>query len=467
VTQLFEFGAAELARLIRSREVSSREVVEAHLARIDQVNDYVGAVTLALRESALAAADVRDSSEARGPLHGVPFSIKQNLDCIGSPTTHGLPTLRGAMPYLDAPAVARLKAAGAIPLARTNLSEMGFRFCTVNPLHGRTLNPFDRRLTVGGSSGGDAAAVATGMVPLGLGSDMGGSLRIPAQCCGVAALKPTTGRIAHAASLEPMDHGMAGQAMLALGPIARRVADLRLSLTLLSGRDIRDPRSVDAPLRGPAPDVLRAALVSEPTGSGLDSRAVAAIERAGELLERAGWEVERASPPELARVNDVFAKLLATDLSVVAAKLAPALSDPLNEYLKRLCRAAKVNEASNHRLHSERSRLMRAWSSFFSEYSVVVGPNWGRAPWPIDADLDPEAGIVLLQETARFVTPASALGLPALALPMGIVEGLPSGIQICADLWREDLCLAAAEIIEAGITMPPYVEPVIGASTSS
>ena len=134
--QLYQYGAACLAKLIRSGKVSSREVVEAHLARIEQLNGYLGAVAVTLRESALAAADAADRSEARGPLHGVPFTVKENLDCLGSATTHGLPALRDALPYADAPAVARLKAAGAIPIGRTNLSEMGLRLCTSNPLRG-------------------------------------------------------------------------------------------------------------------------------------------------------------------------------------------------------------------------------------------------------------------------------------------------------------------------------------------
>jgi amidase len=203
--------ASELAALIRSGDVSSREVVEAHLARIDGVNSDVNAVTVVLREPALAAADAADAAlKARaagrtdtgngpGPLHGVPFTVKENIDCVGSATTQGVPALRDSMPYRDAPAVGRMKAAGAIPIGRTNLPEFALRLDTDNPLRGRTFNPWNAALTPGGSSGGDAAAVATGMTALGLGNDLGGSLRNPAYCCGVAALKPTAGRIPSAA----------------------------------------------------------------------------------------------------------------------------------------------------------------------------------------------------------------------------------------------------------------------------
>jgi amidase len=461
--QLFAYSATELAHLLRSRQVSCREVVEAHLARIDATNEYLGAVTVTLAESALAEADARDRVShvaERRSLWGVPFTIKENLDCLGSATTHGVPALRDAFPYVDAPAVARLKAAGAIPIARTNLSEMGLRLCTVNPLRGRTLNPHDRRLTVGGSSGGDAAAVATGMTPLGIGTDMGGSLRVPAQCCGVATLKPTTGRIAHASSLEPRDHGIAAQTMLAVGPLARTVKDLRAALVVLAGRDVRDPRSVDAPLEGPSPEARRAALVTELGGRALHASAIDAIERAGKALQRAGWEVEQATPPEIDRVSDVFGQLLAADLAVIAQATRPFISEALFEHLLRICRSQERREMSSYRVHVERSRLARTWSMFFSEYPVVIGPNWGCPVWPIDADLDPAHGVSLLEQTVRFIVPGNVLGLPALALSMGVTDGLPTGVQIYADSWREDLVLAAAEIVEAGTQAAAPVDPV-------
>ena len=158
--------AVELAGLIRVGDVSSREVVEAHLARIDEVNDYVNAVTLILRESALEAADAADRADAAErarPFHGVPFTIKENIDFLGTPTTDGLPSRADAMPRQDAPIVERMKRAGAVPLARTNLPEMGSRLDTDNPLRGRTRNPWNGALTPGGSSGGEGAALATGM----------------------------------------------------------------------------------------------------------------------------------------------------------------------------------------------------------------------------------------------------------------------------------------------------------------
>jgi amidase len=460
MAKLFEKTATELAALIASGDVSSREVVESHLARIDEVNGYVNAITVVLRESALAAAEDADSATGRGPLHGVPFTVKENIDCLGSATTQGIARFERSMPSMDAPVVSRMKAAGAIPIGRTNMPEFGLRLSTDNPLRGRTLNPWNPNLTAGGSSGGDAAALATGMTPFGLGNDFGGSLRNPAYCCGIAALKPTVGRIPRAGSIEPLDFGAATQSMLVEGPMARSVADLRLGLSVLAGRDIRDPRSVDAPLRGPDPAVRRAALVTHVPGIDMPAATVAAIQRAGQILASAGWEIEEAQPPELELVTETWGNLFSIDFQVVMPAIETMITKPLYEYMMRLCRMFDTHGKTNIAVHSARSRLTRLWSAFFSEYPVVIGPTWTQLPWPADADLDPKTGVSLVLDTVKFITPANVLGFPSVALPMGAVDRLPTGIQLCADLWREDMCLAAAEIVEREVGRLTPIDPL-------
>ncbi len=454
--------AAELAAHIREGRLSARAVIDAHLARLAALNPVMNAVTVPLDDAARAAADAADAAAKAGaplgPLHGVPFTVKENLDCVGSATTHGVWALRRAMPYADAPIVARMKAAGAIPIGRTNLSEMGLRLDTDNPLRGRTRNPFDPKLTIGGSSGGDAAAVATGMAPIGLGNDMGGSLRIPAFCAGVAALKPTLGRVPHGASLPPHDYGLSGQLMLAHGPIARGVADLRIALGVIAGRDPRDPRSVDAPLIGPDVE-RRAGLVVELPGGPLPADYVDAVRRAGAALEAAGWQVEEVDPPDLAAVEDVWTGLIVADFETMLPQMQPFISDALAGHLERIVASTDGHRMSTHRLHAERSRLGRVWSGAFADHPVMIGPNWTRRPWPVDADLDPDGGLDLLRDSVRFTMPGNALGLPCLALPTGCVDGRPTGVQIYADLWREDLCLAAGAVVEAAVGRPEPIEP--------
>lgn len=450
MTNVWQLSASEQLALVANNELSCSELIEAHLERIAAVNPDVNAVTRVLTDAARAAARVADTEPSEGrPLRGLPFTVKGDIDCFGSPTCRGVPALRDALPYADAPVVARLKALGAIPIARTNLSEMGLRLCTDNPLHGRTINPHHRSLTAGGSSGGDAVAVATGMTPLGIGGDLGGSLHIPAACCGCVTIKPTAGRIAHASSLPPRDYGLSTQLMLAVGPLVRCVADLKLLLPLLAGRDIRDPRSVDVPFTGPMPSERNVALVTSLPGTPLPASAVAAVTTAGEKLVAAGWNVEEAMPPELPRVLEVFASLLSKEMGVLVHQLAPIISDALFEHLQRLVEVGVNTRLSDFSVHTERSRLIREWSQFFAAYPVVIGPNLATPIWRADADLHPRTGIPLISDATRFIAPANALGFPSLALPIGMAEGLPTSVLICADLWREDLCLEAAGMIEA------------------
>jgi amidase len=195
---LWRMSATELGALVAARQVSVREVVEAHVQRIQAVNPSVNAITMLLEDS-LADADAKDARwrvrGSLGPLFGVPFSVKVNIDVKGSATTEGVRSLQGNVVDADSPHVGMLRRAGAIPLARTNMPDFGLRFHTDNDLYGPTINPWNRALTPGGSSGGDAVAVATGMVPLGLGNDFGGSIRYPAQCCGVCGLRPSRGEL--------------------------------------------------------------------------------------------------------------------------------------------------------------------------------------------------------------------------------------------------------------------------------
>lgn len=456
--ELWHKSAHELAAMIRGKQVSSREVVTSHLERIDAVNPRVNAVTVTLAESAMAAADKADASQSTGPFHGVPFTIKENIDCVGSATTNGVPAFADAMPVADAPVVARMKAAGAIPLARTNLPEMGLRITTDNPLRGRTNNPWDITRTAGGSSGGEAASLATGMSPIGLGNDIGGSLRNPAYCCGIASLKPTTGRIPFVQSIPGAPQPNSFRLMCVEGPMARSVADLNIAYRVLSGWHPNDPYSVPAALEGPAV-ARRVALVTQMPNSTLPAATTAAIHEAGEHLRAAGWQVEEVTPPELARVNEIWTRVLGLDLQNRLPLLTPIMSEGAVGMLMRFLDAFDLAATSGTELYSERDRLAVAWSAFFQEYPLVIGPTWADLPFLHDADIDPETGIETFQRRLQFITPGNLLGLPAVALPMGVVDGLPTGVQIYADRWREDLCLDAAGLIEARVGHITPIDP--------
>src|SRR6185295_13676284 len=239
MSEIWQLPATELAQRIARRQLSSVEVVDAHLARIDAVNPALNAVVRILADEARAEAAAADrklaAGESVGPLHGVPFTVKENIDMAGLPTTWGVPALAQAVVPVDAPVVERMRAAGAIPIARTNLPDMALRVHTDSSLHGLTRNPWHPGRTAGGSSGGEAAALASGMSPIGLGNDIGGSLRNPATACGIASIKPTLGRFPIANTVPAPDGSLTQQLMHVDGPMARTVADLRAALEILAG----------------------------------------------------------------------------------------------------------------------------------------------------------------------------------------------------------------------------------------
>jgi amidase len=272
--ELWRRGAVEPAELIARGDASAREVVDAYLERIAQVDPAANAIVVVLEESARAAADAADSNRGeRGPLHGVPFTVKENIDVAGTATAQGMPALASAAAGVDAPQVERLRAAGAIPIGRTGLPDLRLRIHTDSSLRGLTRDPWDPDVTAGGSSGGEGSALASGMSPLGLGNDVGGSLRNPAHCCGIASIKPPAGRVPHATVAAPEDFGSALQFMAVEGVMARTVADVRA----VSGFSGRDPRSVPVPLELPAPPSRRVAVLAEPPGGETHPEVAAAV----------------------------------------------------------------------------------------------------------------------------------------------------------------------------------------------
>ncbi|MDA9724422.1 amidase family protein [Gammaproteobacteria bacterium] len=457
--ELIKKGAVELGRLIKNGETSSEEVVKAHLERIKEVNPDINAITISLEESALELAVKSDNAtkeEKERPLHGVPFTIKENIDFIGLPTTNGIPFFAKEFPPKNAPIVDRMLNAGAIPIGRTNLPEMGLRLDTDNPLRGRTFNPWNKKLTPGGSSGGEAAAIATGMSPIGLGNDVGGSLRNPAYCCGISSIKPTVGRVPGVYSGAIENIGLIAPFMTD-GPMARKVEDIKAGLSILAGRHIDDPNSVDVPLEGKIPEKFKAALVKEIDGIELPPATVKEIEEAGKILSENGWDIEEVQAPELDKVYDIWGVILAEGGMQLAPK--ELFKPETAAYLDRVSETFSHINLSMDEKFTERFRLRKVWSNFLNEYQVCIGPTWCNLPWQIDTDLNPKLGDDALKKSFYFIAPANGLGLPAVALATGVSEGIPTGIQIYADLFRDDLALLAAEIIEKEKPCPSPINP--------
>lgn len=467
---LWQLSATELARAIRSGQVSSVEVIRAHLQRIEKVNPAVNAVTVVLSNRALAQGRAADRALAAGEdlpaLHGVPFTVKENIDLVGAPTTAGVAALSGAYPSRDAPAVEHLRAAGAIPLARTNCPSYAVRWHTDSELWGATVNPWDRSRTPGASSGGEAVALATGMSPLGLGSDGLGSLRWPAQCCGVSALKPTLGRVPHASTIEPVDTPIGIQLSAVPGPLARRVSDLWAAFAATAGPCWRDPWSVPAPLRGPEPaHPIRVALVPEPGGSGVAPQVRRGLLTAAQALQDAGYVVDEGEPPSIDVAATVLLDMLNTpDIRAGWLEYAPSMPPETQRFLAEFYRVAgDADPVRSAQAFAARQGLLRAWSMFQETYPVILAPVSADIPFIVGTDLDDVAGTI---QDLRVTLAVNAMGLPAVALPVGVDQGLPRGVQLIGPRYREDICLDAAAAIEArlGVLTPIDPRPMVPAT---
>jgi amidase len=467
VSELWGKSAVELAVMIRDREVSSREVVRAHLDRIEAVNPHLNAIVRLLPDQALAAADAADRAVADGarlgPLHGVPFTVKENIDVAGTPTTQAVPALAEAVAPVDAPQVERLRAAGAIPLGRTNLPDFGLRVHTDSALHGLTRNPWNPRRTAGGSSGGEAAALATGMSPLGLGNDLGGSLRNPAHCCGIASIKPSTGAVPRATVIPPEDLNISFQLMAVEGVLARRVADVRTGFTAIAGQHPRDPLSVPAIFTDLNPGERPAvAVLPEPPGGSTHPGIAAAVRRAADALADDGFKVTEAVPPDYEQAIELWATILAADLRVIKPLLDQVMGAGGRQFLDYGLEYLPAPDLAGWAVaHTARDGLARRWSLWYQEYPVLLSPVWSQPAFPLGFDIASLDNAIATLELMRPVLPANLLGTPAAVVPAGMADGLPVGVQVMGGKYTELRCLAVAEAIERRLGTLTPIDPVI------
>ena len=466
--ELWRLGALDLAGRIAAKELSSREVIDAHLARIEAVNPAVNAATVTLADEAMAAAAAADQAIAAGRslgrLHGVPFTVKENLDVQGSPTTAGVAALRDNVAPADAVVVARLRSAGAIPIARTNLPDFALRFHTDNALHGATVNPWNPRLTPGGSSGGEAVALATGMSPLGLGNDLAGSLRMPAQCTGVCGLKPSRGRVPWWNATDLAGPPLVVQLMAVNGPMARSVQDLRAALAVISGSDPRDPWSVPLPAEvaahpGTGPQAV--AVIAEPEGGPTHPDVAASVRRAAGALAEAGYKVREVNPPPIAAAFETWSQLLWTQLNILWPVMEALVSPGARTVLEH-CFARWPALASDQLslAWTERLKLARAWTEFQVDCPLVLGPVSTQPPFEVGFDIQGADEAAETMRRHRLLTIANLVGLPSVAVPTGVVDGVPQGVQLIGPYLGDELCLTAATAIEQRLATFTPIDPV-------
>ncbi|WP_331766167.1 amidase [Embleya sp. NBC_00896] len=465
---LWKMSAAAQGEAVRRADVSAVELVDSHLDRIAEVNPQVNAVTQLLAERAREAAARTDrrraAGETLGPLAGVPFTVKESTAVEGVPTTFGTERFRDLVAPSDAPPVARLRAAGAIPIGHSNIPTLILAgMHTRSELFGDTVNPWDSDRTPGGTSGGDAVAVATGMAALGLGNDSGGSVRVPAQFCGVAGLKPSTGRFpADHRILGPDDPGPASQMLVTDGPLARCVGDLLLAYRVLAGTDPRDPRAVAVPLFGaPLPTPVKVAVVADPGGHGVHPTVRGAVTTAADALRDAGYDVREVQDvPRLEEALEAYGRITVTEFAPTWPAVRKLLGKGGDRYIEMAMERTPPASADEFmKLMGTWMNIRRSWAEFLDEYPLLLGPSFTEPPVEPGLESRDRAGRDRVGSGMRLCTVTSFVGVPGVAVPTGVVDGLPSGVQIVGRAFREDLCLTAAQAIEDRLGVLTPIDP--------
>jgi amidase len=482
VTALAFRGAAELVATIARGELSSLELLDYHLERIERLNRDLNAVVTLDVERARAAARRADDARARGerlgPLHGLPMTVKDSFETAGLRTTCGAPELAGYVPQRDATAVQRLRGAGAVIFGKTNLPIWAADGQSYNEVFGTTRNPWDRSRSPGGSSGGAAAALAAGLTPLELGSDISSSIRNPAHCCGVFGLKTSFGIVPQHGYIASPPRTLSEADMTVIGPLARSADDLELALSVLAGPDTADAIAWRFKLPAPrAPGLMsyRLAAWLDDDACPVDREVHEVLEAALSALERAGASVrERPGPVALADSYRVFLRLL---MGVSASRLS-------DEEFARVVATAAAEDAPVARAlaqrkrewnatNEERLRMRAAWAEFFRDHDALLCPVMLVPAIPHDHAPGLERRTILVNDERRpywdqviWCSPASLAYLPAAVVPVGrTASGLPVGLQVVAPYLEDrtaiDIARRIAEIL-GGFEPPPELVEVSG-----
>jgi len=484
MTELSYRPARELARMIRDGETGSEALLDAMLERIERYNPDLNAVIHLDADRARKRAKEADKALARGevwgPLHGLPMTIKESFEVTGMPTTAGAPELKDHRSSMNAVAAQRLLDAGAIIVGKTNVPLYTADLQSYNEIYGTSNNPWDRQCTPGGSSGGAAAALAAGLTPIEFGSDIGGSIRTPANFCGVCGHKPTYGLVPGRGHVPGPPGTLTAADIAVMGPLARTVDDLELALDLTAGPD-RDQAvgwrlSLPQARHARLGDFRVAAWLDDPACP-VEREVVGILQATVESLRRAGVAVDDRARPEgidLAGSYEVFYELMTASMAPGLPKkvfdrmrdtAAEAASDD-RSYRVRFARAVTGRHADWLRTHERRLHMRRAWVSFFEDFDILLCPVTNTLPFKHDHSSPMNDRVLQVNgqptpymDILKWVGLTGVVYLPVTVIPVGQTRsGLPVGVQIVGPYLEDRTCLAFARLLEkltGGFTRPP------------
>ena len=463
MSELWKLPGYEISELVRSKQISAVEVTKAHLDRLKEVNPKLNAVVQEMPDEAIEDAKEIDRKieigKDPGILCGVPLTIKVLADQKGFATTNGLKIQIDLIATTDSPIVSNVKKAGAVVIGRTNTPAFSLRWFTKNDLHGQTLNPHDKNITPGGSSGGASSAVASGICPIAHGTDIGGSIRYPAYACGLHGLRPTFGRIP-AFNASGGERHIGGQIMAVGGPISRTMKDIQVSFEAMAASDNRDPWYVPVPFEGPKFD-KRVAFSINPDGMPVCDEVVKAIKDSAKILSNNGWQVEEVECPPMQDAADVNAKLWMAETRYAAKGMIDKEDEADSKFVfeQMTKRSPEIDKGGLLDTLQKRATLLREWQLFLSKYPVLITPVSGELPFPQQLDVKSENDFENIMKAQLTQLAVPALGLPALSVFTGFSGTAPVGVQLIGARFREDILIAAGTDIESSGEQPKCVDP--------
>ena len=461
--ELWSLHAHQISKLFRNKEISATDICNSLINHIEEINPKINAIVVKTYEDAKKQAKILDkkvkNGDTLGLLAGVPITIKVNTDQNGYPSTNGLRIQKDLIAKKDSPVVKNLRNSDALMLGKTNTPAFSIHWFTRNSLHGHTLNPHNKSITPGGSSGGASSATAAGMGAIGHGTDIAGSIRYPAYACGIHGLRPSIGRVPMINYTTP-DRHIGGQIMAVSGPLARSIKDLELALKAMSMENYDDPWWTPLPFSFPMPK-KKIALITKIEGLKIDPVISEELNRVAKNLENSGWIIEEPKAPNFQEAANFQATLWLGEFRRTGGEAISKENDPDSNFIynqmSRRCPDTSLEKFMDSL--QQRARISREWNKFFDKYPIILCPITGDIPFPDLKDLESEESFDLVFDSMLPQIAPPYMGLPGLSFATSQTkQKIPLGVQFISRKFREDLLLNVAYDLE---NYYPKIKPAL------